>query len=457
MKKKLVIPLEVKNRELDGACRLSIPFLIDGWTIYIGQKQQIFPFIPQFKECLWFLKSIVPGEISLLKKIKSNNNKISTLDVEGLVTHYNNFAVISRFSKETIKISDFIFFWGKHYQKRVKKYFNISSKKLFPIGSPIADGWKKKYKNKNSKPKKKILIATSFTLVNSYRSNDHIKLMLDNVGPISKDEYNKHSAYLKNLVNLAQVGFDEYKKLLDKIFIKYNNFKFFIRPHPGEDKNFWQKYISKYKNVEFDNKAKITDSLKDVSHFIHFNSTSFFAAEINKINTFMYFPKKKFPELFKLISPEVVELSNIITEEKKFLNLKNLKPVKKNKNYSHFLSNFSYKSHENSSNKIFSIINKNNFYEIDRKNDPFNLLSFLYYFIYKVKHFLSFILGHIGIKRFKLSKFRNKKVSYYKWQPLKEKEIFDIFKSIRPNNIDLKYINIKRHFFGMYKIYYKKK
>lgn len=449
MNKILVIPLEVKNREIAGACKLATIFLKNQWTIFLGQKQQIFPYINQFSKSLWFLKSIVPGEISLLKKIKKNNNIIATLDVEGLITHNGEFGVTSRFGADTIGISDYIFFWGKSYASRVKKYFNIK-KKFYSTGSPIADTWINKEIRK-SKKEKKILVATSFTLANSIKPDDHIKLMLDNCGNLSQKKNEKYSNYLKKFMLMYDVGFKEYIKILPKIFNKYKNYKFIIRPHPAEDQVFWKKFCKKFRNVSFDKNSSINESLKNTKYFLHYNSTGCFNAEINDIRSVMFFPKKKYPELFNILSDEIKFTSKVITDEKKFINF--MDNVSKKKNTTFFLENF--KKQHDSSKLIFDVLKKS--IKSEFYSDPFNLNAYVYFFIYELKNFIARILGFLGVRRFNSAKFRDKKVAYYKWSNLSQKELIKYFKDVNNKKFDVKNLQIKKHFFGMYKLKYNKK
>ncbi len=130
MRKKLVIPIEIKSRELLPALYLSKIFLKNDWDVYIGQKQQIFPYIKIFSESVFFLKSIVPGEKTLIQKIKRAGHFIATSDPEGLSPNPPGIlSVPSRFSDETIELTDIIFFWGKKYYSDFKKIFGSQLKK----------------------------------------------------------------------------------------------------------------------------------------------------------------------------------------------------------------------------------------------------------------------------------------------------------------------------------------
>jgi len=144
MKKKiLVIPIEIQSREMEGALLLAHEAIERGWIILIGQKQKIFPILSNIKNSFFFVKSIVPGEISLLKLIKKNNNFLSSLDVEALITANINDSLKQRYNYETINLADLIFFWGKNHFNQFCKTFeeikNKNSKKFIITGSPIID------------------------------------------------------------------------------------------------------------------------------------------------------------------------------------------------------------------------------------------------------------------------------------------------------------------------------
>ena len=87
-----------------------------------------FPFIEKLPSSTWYLKSIVPGEISLLRKIKKYNHKITTLDIEGLITPNLRDSLKTRFSKKTIDLADAIFFGATNnslYSKEILNYLII--------------------------------------------------------------------------------------------------------------------------------------------------------------------------------------------------------------------------------------------------------------------------------------------------------------------------------------------
>ena len=139
-KKNLIIPIELKNREIDGAVCLASEALKMGWRVIIGQKQQIWPFTKTFSPSFFYLKAIVPSDEQNLRIIKEAKHCISTLDVEGLVLGKEPLGIVRRFSKETIKLADLIFYWGNYQYEKVKQVFPQVKKKSIITGSPIVRG-----------------------------------------------------------------------------------------------------------------------------------------------------------------------------------------------------------------------------------------------------------------------------------------------------------------------------
>ena len=434
MSKQLVIPIEIKSRELQAACLLASEFCKNGWIVYIGQKQQLFPYIRSFSKAVWFLKSIVPGEISLLKKIKKSGNYIATLDVEGLVTHsFEKYAYV-RYNKETIKLTNLIFFWNKFHYNLVKKISNKRDlKKFYITGSPIMDLWKFKKKKKKAKH---ILICTSFTIANNYFGKKILNLFTDNADK-------KYSSLFKNHLNKTsiyyEIGFKSYVKNLGKIFNKYKHKNFVIKPHPAENIKIWKNFVNKFNNVIVDCKTELTDLINNSSQVIHFNSTAGVQAIVQGKKTLNYFPYKK---KYNLAAPIFKKTDQIIYKEKDFLNLKS-KKIKNSKNF--FLRN---NKHFYSTKKIFEIINST-FSNTTKEIDPFkhNFKSKFYFFDYKLRNFIYFIILKIKILiRIKkesstLIFAKNKKYSSHKWSKTNKNEINKIINSFEKSNLIIDQFN----------------
>ena len=177
----LVIPYEFLVREIDGAVLLAYEYGKNGGTTLIGQKQHLFPLIKFLKKSLWFLKSIVPGEIEIQKKILSNESRIFSYDVEGLVPSQGDVGVYERISKKTLALVEKHFCWNNDERKRYLKIFPEFENKILNTGLPIQQSWENySLKNRHTKT---ALLASSFPHVcevsNKY-NYEQTKLSTDN-------------------------------------------------------------------------------------------------------------------------------------------------------------------------------------------------------------------------------------------------------------------------------------
>ena len=453
MRKKLVIPIEIKSRELLPALYLSKIFLKNDWDVYIGQKQQIFPYIKIFSESVFFLKSIVPGEKTLIQKIKRAGHFIATSDPEGLSPNPPGIlSVPSRFSDETIELTDIIFFWGKKYYSDFKKIFGSQLKKKIVSGSHIFDYWKFIGKKKPKK-QKTILITTSLSLVNS--NQDYFTLMKDNYKEgLKKDHVN----LLKRQIKIQKFAFLKYQELLKQFDKNPLEKKIILRPHPAENLEFWHKFRKKLKNIELiiDNKDKLENQITDASHVIHFGSTlSYQVRANNKIP--IYYPKINVNDLNKNFNRDVADISHEVksaTELHKKLIGNSFKKKKSNLICQNNIEGFSKKDLFYSSKIIYKNINKRFKKKTFLNNDPFNYSFFIFLIIYKFKNlvarFLAIYFSFIPYieKRFGLQKGRIKGKNY-KWSATNKKELYEFYKQIKISDTEIK---IKKHFSGFFKI-----
>ena len=465
--KNLIIPIEIKHRELQGAIVLAYIALKRGWTVYLGQKSQIFPFIQFFSKSIWFLKSIVPGELSNLLKIKSSDHKITTLDVEGLILSNGKFGAIKRYSLATIKEADIIFFWGdkSHYEPVAKVFPSIKHKSIIS-GSPIIDGWhyeKLNFLNQTKSTdnfKKTILISVNFARADpkfKYARKVYEKFYsgFDNY---KKNELDSYNNLIEAEYKLKEVSFLHFKDIIPKISKKFSECRIIVRPHPEENLDFWKKYLSTYKNVIIENQKSTSSQLLISDIFIHFNSTmSIQSCYFDKI-TLMFNPIKE-TSLNDAISPITQDVSIICKDVKElFKNIANpdhkiMKTKKKKiKNYIRYLDN---NNNLLSSELIINQIDKINIKTNNSKNRLNSIYSIIYFINFNLKFFILFCLGSLSIiipffrKRFERFRWRYV-LGKKKWDKTSKKYIFDYFFSLIKDKEFQNKLVIKKHFGGFF-------
>lgn len=469
MEKYLIIPIEFQKRELPGACHLIVEALKKNWTVIIGQKQQIFPFIKNLPKSIWFLKSIVPGENSLLKKIKDNGHIITSLDIEALIPSNIKELLLQRYSIDNINLSDAIFFWGKvHYNLFIKTFPKVKKNFLHITGSPVNDVWIKEKSIKNN-INKNILIIPSFGYANSYIKDLNLFYAYDNVGVKDLTSNNNLLFSIKeNIETDFQSQKLAYKSFISLIKILCEHYKdhiITVRPHPSENIAMWNFLLKDNKNLRIDSKQDLQKQILKSKAVIHFNSTMSVQSCLLNKKTILYFGIDK--KYKKILSPITIKLSRCVTKPTEVITeINNKKYYNKSIFLKKLLVNIKFNSAANSSKSIVSILDSlkstfNNNYLFNEKIFFDGLYSkYLfgrYYFLnYYLVPFLSYFSFIPFLKKFSHGKiYRKYKIDRdqlikNKWPDI---SIYKFSKFIKEAAAGRKFnpkLKIKRHFAGFF-------
>ena len=292
--KTLYVPIEIFDRELGSAILLASCAVSRGWQAVVGGKQAIFNNFSRFKQLpgVFFLKSLVPGETFMQKKIAGYGHKITSLDVEGLVPSNGKAGVCLRYSEESIALADMVFFWGReHYRSACSVYPEIKKKAVIS-GSPIIDELlvkkEKNWGSKNRPYKHKILIGTSCGYANHLNGIDYARKMSRNA--YRNNLGDKEISEIEREALLDERIFDIWKQVTLKVAAAFEEYEIVLRPHPSENKEFWREHLKGFRNVRINDSGSIIDEMIDSDIYIHFNSTTAFTSNILDIPTIMLLP-----------------------------------------------------------------------------------------------------------------------------------------------------------------------
>ena len=393
--------MEIFDRELGGGILLTKKAIENGWQVVFGGKGGIFPNLSRFKDMpgVFLLKSIVPGETFIQKKILKDGHKITSLDVEGLVPSEGEAGVKLRYSKESIELSDILFFWGEKHYKSVHSIYPTIKNKSIISGSPIIDDIllkRKKRINRQQNKLNKILIATSCGYSNHISGKNYSYRMT--MGAMANNLDQSEITKLQNEVLLDQIVLCFWKEFITDLAKKMPNTVIVVRPHPSEDKLFWDKYFEQYSNIIVNKTGSINDQMIDSDAFIHFNSTTAITSRIFDIPTFMIMPDIE-NNLHSRIT-YVKDFSIIINSVEQFINIYKGKPKKINTLYlkndlSEFCINCN-KVNYNSSRLIIQAFENNfKFTNYKGKIKIIELKEYLRYKKNRTRYFLFWTLGII--------------------------------------------------------------
>jgi len=292
--KTLYIPIEIVDRELGGAILLSAEALSRGWLVILGGKQGIFNNMSRFRNMpgVFFLKSIVPGEVFKQKEIMADGHRIVSLDVEGLAPSNGEAGVRLRYSDASIDLTDLLFFWGRSHYDSVRAVYPRIEAKSVVTGSPIIDeilvrGRRAREAGRTS-DRKRILIGTSCGYANHMNGIEFSRKM-------TRDAYGKNvdaetSRTLEFEALLDEKVFEYWKEAVPRIGDRFRACDVVLRPHPSENKDFWRAHLKGHGNIRIDEGQSILEEMLKADVYIHFNSTSSLTSNILGIPTFMPLP-----------------------------------------------------------------------------------------------------------------------------------------------------------------------
>ena len=119
----LYINIEILNREFQSKLLIAMESASKGINVYMGR---LTPYLMRdfFVPGIVLLKSITPSldRLNELKYYKKKNFIVTSLDEEVGLINPNNKYLVSRYSNESVELTDRVFAWGKF------DYDNLSNK-----------------------------------------------------------------------------------------------------------------------------------------------------------------------------------------------------------------------------------------------------------------------------------------------------------------------------------------
>lgn len=307
---KIIIPIETKVRELDVKLKLAEYIVSNSkFEVILGKQSVINSPHVNFKDCIYFDKSISSAKTALIKKLSKYNKYIST-DEEGPYSLLDDFARSIRVPSKIHDLTiEYYLAYGEKDLNLLKDKYEKSQ--MISLGHPKFDFENKDiimiYQKEIEKIKRIygefIFIPSSF---GTYSIRDQ-----DVQDKNFELQYIKNSNYKKKLFKeykkKREMSNDNFKNFIDfvKLLSKKSKKKIVFRPHPFQDKRKIESLFSSYPNIIVNYDYNITPWIMACDIYIHGGCSSVFEAiSMNKKKIVFYLKKLIFRKhrLFKDIS-----------------------------------------------------------------------------------------------------------------------------------------------------------
>ena len=300
----LIIPYEILVREIDGAILLALEYIRRGGSCLIGQKTTLLPFPYLLPKSIWYLKSIVPGEIFVQERIRKSHGKVYSYDVEGLVPSVGEIGVRQRMNELSISRTESHFCWNQEEFNLYASVFPDYASKFVATGIPIQYAWSVA-KASSSSINKRILVISSFPLIcplNSEYSRQQSKSCSGNLA-------NQQSQFESEIL-MQKDGFANMQNLVSYLISR--RYHITIRKHPAELTNIWQEFASS-PFVNFDSSSKpIVESLLSASSVFCLNSTVSLQCKAMSIPCYQFIPNEFMSTHSSVLSQTSLRCSTVI-------------------------------------------------------------------------------------------------------------------------------------------------
>ena len=380
--------MEMVRRELHGNLLLTLFSIKKKFNVYISDSATFRYLIKKDLICPGIIhtKSVTHGKLKseLHQKFFKKNFLITAIDEEhGLLDDYDykEYFITNRLSINELKKISAFFCWGKYDYNILRKFFTKSKKKFYLTGSPRTDIWKKKInfsldETDQFLKKPYILICTNFSFSNNINSYKNIINMKKKEGYYDRTPNllirdRKFYPYQKKLIK-------KFVNLINNLTYKFPQYDFYVRPHPVENINFWNKNLRKRKNLYINNSKSSSFWIKNCKMMIQSGCTTGCEGIVSNKIVINYTPikYKGNGEFLKKIS------LNLDSEVKIFKIIKNLNKVNFNKNkYQKILNErMRFKTNKLASENISNIWKRLSKNIVGKKNNNFLIYFKLFYY-----------------------------------------------------------------------------
>jgi surface carbohydrate biosynthesis protein len=279
----IYIPVEIKVRELEGRLLLALAAAERGHEVLLGQKQDIEFLLEQnlVKPGILHHKSILPYQLEQLQSIKDYGHIVTVQDEEHglLAPDYKIFAQ-SRFSPETIRLTDRIYCWGHFDYDAIEDIYSEENPQLLLSGSPRADFWRVDMDQYNFNdaagyPLPYVLFVSNQGLLLNV---NRLWLLVKNMQYLYGGDADEAEADIFRSYAWQAEMVRHFLLAIRSVSKTFPNVTVVVRPHPIEDNDAWSILLEGTSNVLVTREGTLGHWIRHAAVVVHEGCTSGFEA-----------------------------------------------------------------------------------------------------------------------------------------------------------------------------------
>lgn len=297
MSKYLIVPVEIKSRELESRLLISISAVEHGFKVIFGGQNQIKELLDFLPKGIYLDKSISKNKFNFLENLVNKGYILTSIDEEGLTSQSDKWLYLKqRVSEKTLNLVSKMFTWGEDERRLILKAYPKFSNKIVATGNPRVDLWKKSYykiyEQEILEIQKKyghyILFPSSFPVMHS-AGNDFVKKQAIRYKIIENEE---DEAKFDATYDFFKKSFEKYIELVNALAKKFPKEQFIVRPHPSERVDYWKEVTSENSNIKVVSEYSVSPWILGSKCVIHSSCTTGLESFLFEKPVLSYLPYK---------------------------------------------------------------------------------------------------------------------------------------------------------------------
>lgn len=275
----LLIPVEVKARELQAKVYLSLMAAARGWKVILAHSvilQQIAPLLPP---SVYLEKNIFPAREGLFRDLRKLGHDIVAWDEEAIAVFNYDWYVAKNVQPHMLELVSKFLTWGERDREEIARRHPAQSARLIAAGNPRADLLRPEHRGllaEESHPYRErygdyLLVLSNFSRVNTY--GEGIEDYVANVTRTARLDA-ATSAYFLGALRHMQALFDSFLEMLAPLSAAFPERRIIVRPHPAEIMATWAERTSGLPNVEVVREGTAVGWIDGAAALIHNGCTT---------------------------------------------------------------------------------------------------------------------------------------------------------------------------------------
>ncbi|MGF1525589.1 MAG: surface carbohydrate biosynthesis protein [Candidatus Competibacterales bacterium] len=302
---RLIIPVEIKNREFDAKLLLALAAGRRGFRVVVGERYAVEHLAARLPQSLYLGKDITQPVAALYRRLRAYGHRVVALDEEALVYYTDQVYRQRRFHADTCRQADLLFAWGLDNSELWRRMPDFPATPIATTGNPRFDLFREAFRPLYGPAVAELrqrfgdfwLINSNFGHVNSFRA-DNVKMPDPDL--VLKGEVAAPRSYDAGLARHRRALYQRFRDMVRHIAQTFPHRTLVLRPHPSEDVASWRQWLADCPNVHILYQGIVAPWLLASQLLIHNGCTTALEAHCLGIPALAYCPDRDSPFELKL-------------------------------------------------------------------------------------------------------------------------------------------------------------